>query len=204
SRRLEKATGFKSFLYGNLTRDDKTWKSIEAVPRYGFLYFGFRNRVGILSESYVYASYRDRVTASREFVRGVFETAAAHKKRLQALCREADDAAKSAAPGTRVALRHKLVSLPEPATILGLSGGKTMETGKARDVRADVVARPEPTLTVARPYAYFVPPSFAKAVETLQRHGIRVEKLREATTLDVEVHRIDKLTRAKPFQKHAL
>src|SRR5262249_15572265 len=54
------------------------------------------------------------------------------------------------------------------------------------------------------PYAYFVPSSFAKAVETLQRHGIRVEKLRSATPLDIEVYRIDKVTRAKPFQKHAL
>src|SRR5262249_12416806 len=185
SRRLEKATGFKSFLYGNLTGDEK-WKSIEGLPRYGFLYVGFLNRIGILSESYVYAPYRDRVTASREFVRGCFETAAAHKKRLSELCREADEAVRTAAPGTRVALRHKLVAQPQPATILGLSGGKTSQTGKPRDVRADVIARAEVTLAVPRPHAYLVPPTFAKAVETLQRHGIRLEKLRETAALDVE------------------
>lgn len=202
-RRLEKATGFKSFVYGNLT-GGTAWKGIEGQPRYSTHYVGFRNRIGILSESYVYAPYRDRVLASREFVRGCCEVAAAHKDQLRRLLRDADRADRDAPPGARVALRHKLTSQPDKATVLVLEGGKTAATGKPRDLRVDVMSRAEATLSAGRPHAYLFPASFAKAVENLQRHGIAVEELRQAVALDVEVYRIDKLTVAKPFQKHNL
>ncbi|MCI0377540.1 MAG: M14 family metallopeptidase [Gemmataceae bacterium] len=203
-RRLEKASGYKAYFYGNFAGNPKQWETTLAQPRMGFHYLGFRNRIGILSESYVYAPYRDRVLATHGFVRACLEFAADNQEAIRKLLKEADDSGRSPAPDARVALRHKLVPLPKPVTILGLEGGKTPATGKAKDFQIDYLGRTEATLSVTLPYAYLVPATFPGVVENLQRHGIEVEKLREDTRLDVEVYRVDGIARQKPFQKHAL
>jgi hypothetical protein len=203
-RRLEKSSGYKAYYYGNFAKGNARWEPTLAQPRFGFHYLGFRNRIAILSESYVYAPYRDRVLATREFVRACFEFAADNKERLRKLLDDADRADRDAAPGTRVAVRHRLAPLAKQVTVLGLEGGKTAATGKPRDYQVDYLGRTEATLTVGRPYAYLVPARFAQAVETLQRHGIEVEALREEAALDVEVYRVEKVTQGKLFQKHSL
>jgi dipeptidyl aminopeptidase/acylaminoacyl peptidase len=203
-RRLEKATGYKAGYYGNFDKDRVRWEPTLAQPRYGYHYLGFRNRIGILSESYVYAPYRDRILASRAFVRGCFEFAAEHKEQIRKLLQAADKAERDAAPGIPVALRHKLLPLPQKMTVLGLEGGKTPSAGTPRDYRLDYLGRAEATLTASRPYAYLFSPRFARAVDTLQRHGIEVEELREDIELDVEPYQVEKVTMAKVFQKHPL
>src|SRR5262249_30161884 len=67
-KRLEQATGYKSFFYGNFSADRTRWETYPVTPRYGIVYVGLRDRIAILSESYSYAPYRDRVMASRGFV----------------------------------------------------------------------------------------------------------------------------------------
>ncbi|MCI0639312.1 MAG: M14 family metallopeptidase [Gemmataceae bacterium] len=203
-QRLEKACGYKAFFYGNFAGNPKQWETTLAQPRMGFHYLGFRNRIGILSESYVYAPYRDRVLATQGFVRACLEFAADNQEAIGKLLKEADDAGRSPAPDARVALRHKLVPLPKPVKILGLEGGKTPATGTAKDFEIDYLGRTEATLSVTLPFAYLVPATFPGAVENLKRHGIKLERLSEDIRFDVEVYRIDKIVRQKPFQKHAL
>jgi dipeptidyl-peptidase 4 len=201
-RRFEKATGSRAFFYGNFTKKHTVWESYPALPRYGTQYAGLRNRIGILVESYSYAPYKDRVLASRAFVRACLDYAVANRDRLRKLLT-------SAQPGKTVALRHKLTPLPRPVTVLGFveeeKDGKRASTGKPRAYQVEHLARAEATLTVPRPHAYLFPATYAKAVEVLQRHGITVEELREDIELDVETYRIDKFTRAaRPYQKHQL
>ncbi len=68
-KRLEQRTGYRSFFYGNFSDDRQRWETYPAQPRYGTHYIGLRNRIGILSEAYAYASYKDRVLVTLEFVR---------------------------------------------------------------------------------------------------------------------------------------
>ena len=42
--------------------------------------------------------------------------------------------------------------------------------------------------SVARPFAYLIPPRCSEAVATLQRHGLDVQELREDIELDLEVY----------------
>ena len=99
-RMLEKKTGFKSFVYGNFSRDRTKWETYGHTPRYSTQYVGMRGRIGILSESYSYAPYKDRIIASREFVRAWLEylrgpqrrdSQAARRKRSGQGNRHADD-----------------------------------------------------------------------------------------------------------------
>ncbi len=202
-RRLEKQGGKKSYFYGNLVRGKKVWESYPAQPRYGVQYVGLRNRIAILSESYVYAPYRDRVLATRDFVQACLGYAADHRAAIQQQLRNADQA--TVAARAPVALRHKFVPQPKPVTILALEGGKTAATGKPLDVSANYLGRAAATLNVARPFAYLLPPR-PKVLDALQRHGVVVEALRaDRPDLAVEAYRIDKVTHAgKPFQEHRL
>ena len=75
-RRMEKATGYKSFYYGNFSEDHTQWNSYPAWPRYGTQYVAARGRLSILSEAYAYASYRDRIFVTKEFVLGCARLAA--------------------------------------------------------------------------------------------------------------------------------
>ncbi len=70
-KRLEKLSGFPSFTYGNFERNHTRWEAFPSEPRYSTHYVGMRCRIGILSESYAYASFKDRVIAGREFVRSI-------------------------------------------------------------------------------------------------------------------------------------
>ncbi len=212
-RLLEKRGGYKSFFYGIFSRDHTRWETVPAMPRYGTLYVGLRNRIGILSESYSYASYRDRILATRDFVHSILDYSAAHKDRLRTLLAEAREATSRAGREPKatdqVAIRSKLVPLDRPVTILGFveeeKNGRRVATGQPKDYPAQYVGVAAPTLSVRRPYAYLLPAAHAKVRENLQRHGVTVEELRADATLDVEVYRIDKVTRAaRAFQNHRL
>jgi hypothetical protein len=210
---LEKRAGYKSFFYGNFSRDHTRWETVPATPRYGTLYVGLRNRIGILSESYSYAPYRDRVLATRAFVQSILEYSAAHKDQLRTLLTDARQATAKAGrepnAADRVALRCKVVPVARPVTVLGFveeeKNGRRVATTQPKDYRAQYVGACEPTLSVRRPYAYLFPPTLAKVAENLQRHGLSVAKLRADAKLDVEVYRIDQVTRApRRFQNHEL
>jgi hypothetical protein len=212
-RRLEQRSGYKSFFYGNFSRDHARWETVPAMPRYGTLYVGLRNRIGILSESYSYASYRDRVLATRDFVRSILDYCAVHKDQLRTLLAEAREATIRAGrepkATDRVAIRCQLVPLDRRMTVLGFveeeKNGRRVATAQPKDYAAQYLGACAPTLSIRRPYAYLFPASHAKVRENLQRHGLTVEELRADAKLDVEVYRIDKITRAaRVFQNHRL
>ena len=53
----------------------------------GTTYVGLRNRLAVLSEAYAYAPYKDRVLATRDFVRECLEQASARKDEISRLHR---------------------------------------------------------------------------------------------------------------------
>ncbi|HEY7326747.1 MAG TPA: DPP IV N-terminal domain-containing protein [Gemmataceae bacterium] len=202
SRRLEKRTGYHSFFYGNFSRDRTLWETVPAIPRYGTHYYGLRNRIGILSESYTYAPFRDRVLGSRDFVRSILEYAAENKDKLRTLLREARK------DKDEIALRHRMKPLTRRSTILGFEeerkDGRIVATKTPKDYTVEYIGVAEPTLSVRRPYAYLIPASWVNVIENLQRHGIVLEELREDIELDLEVYRIDKVSKQAVYQKHQL
>ncbi|MBN9519950.1 DPP IV N-terminal domain-containing protein [bacterium] len=189
-RKVKAATGFDTGPYGNFNSDRTRWETYPALPRYGVQYVALRGRIGLLSESYSYAPFRDRVTASGAFVTACLEAAAARKDAV----REATNAAAATLP-----LRTATEAVPGKLTVPGF------ETDAPKDFALDHVARTVPTLAVKPAVTYLIPPQFTAAIETLRRHGVAVEELREEIELEAEVYRIDRIdTAAKAFQGHAL
>jgi dipeptidyl-peptidase-4 len=211
-QRLKKETGYDSYFYGNFADNHTRWVTVPPTPRYGTHYVGLRNRIAILSESYSYAPYKDRVLASRGFVKSICEYAAANREKIDKLLREARRdtvrAGRDLKENDRVVLRSKPAPVGGPHPFLGYveetKNGRRVSTGQPKEYQVTYWGGAEPTLSVRRPYAYLVPASFKSAVETLQRHDLDVEELREDVELDVEAYRIDKIAHAREFQKHRL
>ncbi len=199
---IDKETGYHSFYYGNFINDHKAWESYPPLPRYGIQCFALRNRVGILSESYTYAAFKDRVLVGRAFAHDIFRYVAAHPEDVRRLLAKADK------PRDRIALRTKTVSLGE-RTVLGVveqvRDGKRAPTKEPKDYKLQLSTGVEGAVLVQRPWAYLVPAQYASAVETLRRHGIPVEELREPVELDVQVYKVQSAAKAdRLFQKHKL
>ena len=64
----------------------QAWASFEAVPRYHNNYVGLRNRFALLSEAYAYATFKDRITATRYFVEEALNYASANADKLKKAC----------------------------------------------------------------------------------------------------------------------
>jgi dipeptidyl aminopeptidase/acylaminoacyl peptidase len=209
-RRLEKKTGFKSYFYGNFSADRSRWETVPPTARYSTHYVSLHNRIGILSESYSYASYKDRVLASKAFVQSICEYTAENKDKLAKLLSEARQATVKAGQNPQekdtIVLRHKPAPLGRPFNFLGFveekKGDHRVPTDRPKEYELVYYGDAEPTLSVRRPNAYLFPATLGHVAENLQRHGIAVEELREDIELDLEVYRIDKITRAELFQKH--
>jgi dipeptidyl-peptidase 4 len=197
---MEKATGYKSTTYGNFNADRTAWESYPATPRFGIQWAALRNRIALLSESYTYAPFKDRVLASKAYTRGIFQYVAARPDEVRKLLAKADQ------PRDRIPVRTKTVSRGE-GSILGfveeMKDGRRVATKEPKDYKVAVQNGVEPTVVVQRPFAYLFPASFTGAIETLQRHGITVEELREDIELDLQVYKVEKVAQAeRVFQKH--
>ena len=198
---VKKATGFDSFAYGDFDDTHEAWVTYGTGPRYGTQLYSLRGSVGVLSESYTYASFADRVKASYAFVKGNFEYAAAHADELKKLT---DDAK---TPRKTVTLRAKAVARDKPLTVLGwveeTKDGKTVRTDTPKDYTCRILDKLEPTREVTLPPAYLFPAEYAAAALALRRQGVIVEELREGIELDVEEYTVTASTQAeKEFQKH--
>jgi dipeptidyl aminopeptidase/acylaminoacyl peptidase len=198
-QRLEKK-GYAGFYYGNFSRDHTRWETYEDWPRYGVQYVGLRGRLGMLSESYVYAPFRDRVMASRDFVRLCFEYVTEHKAEVRRLI------GRRGAVET-LALKTAPEPLEKPFQLRGYvettRDGRRAATAEKKDYEVRYYGREVAEEAAPRPYAYLFPAKYAKTVEVLQRHGIAVEELREDIELEVNSFRVEKMERAeRAYQGH--
>jgi dipeptidyl-peptidase 4 len=199
-RRLKKHGGYDSFFYGNFSRNHDRWSTYPAEPRFSTQYGGLHNHVAILVESYSYAPYKERVLASRDFTLSCFEYAAENKDKIRKVLSEARKEQAEPGKDASVALQHKVIARAKPVTVMGFDGDKPFDY---QNVKLEDLC--EPTVTVKRPFAYVFPAGQNKVLQVLQRHGIRVEELREDVELDVEAYRVDEIKHAEQaFQKHNL
>ena len=203
AEKVKKSAGFDIAPYGNFSPDRTKWETYPALPRYGVQYFTLRGRIGILSESYSYAKFKDRIDAGYLFVKACFEVAAAEKGTIARMF-AADDASKRT-----VAVRTRTIAYEAKQPILGfveeVKDGKRIATDRPQTYTIEWIGQVKPELLVQPPYAYLIPPKYTDAIDTLRRHGITVEELREDIDLDIQAYTVTEVdTAARPFQKHKL
>ncbi|WP_168155882.1 DPP IV N-terminal domain-containing protein [Isosphaera pallida] len=199
---LERATGFTSTFYGYFDRAGERWLSYPGHARYGTNYQGLRGCVSVLTEAYSHAPYKDRVIATREYVRAILERVARDRDQVHALCQQARRESQGQV-GDPIAIRERIKPVSQPLVVQGYERHSDQNAPKDYTVSwmNDIVADE----TVPRPFAYLLPPEASQAVATLERHGLTVQTLSEPIELELEVDRIDALEHSeRTFQNHRL
>ncbi|HEY2825881.1 MAG TPA: M14 family metallopeptidase [Gemmatimonadales bacterium] len=204
------------YYYGNVPGgveqnpgSERGWFTFDHRPRFNNNYVGLRNRVAILSEAYAYASFEDRISATRWFVNEILDYARVHTSQIRRTVAHADSVS---VVGTDLALRADLQRGDSVTILLGeVDEQRNPYTGRIVWIRKNVV-HPEQmpewgtfkaTESTKAPSAYFVPPDLAPAINSLDDHGITYTRLTAESSRNVERFVIDSSSQAgNEFQGH--
>lgn len=211
TQRIRDRDGWHFYYYGNAQGrgGEMGWYTFDHRPRFNNNYLGLRNRVGILSEAYAYASFRDRVLSTLRFVEEVLDWAADDADAI----RTAVQAAESPVVGQDLPVRATFQGSDRPVEILM---GEVEElrhpyTGAVVLNRLDVET-PTPmteygtfrgTDVETVPSWYVIPPEVDVAVDRLGAHGVAMTVNPTDRPAAVEVFVVDSTAvAARPFQGH--
>jgi hypothetical protein len=218
TQRIKQMDNWDMFYYGNVpeTPVDRGgggqaggWYSFDHRPRFSENYWGLRNRIGILSEAYSYATFQDRINATRRFVEEGLDYAWAHASEIRRITATADA---RAIIGDSLPLRARLHRGPDIPVLRGEVVEETNPYTGQRMLRRTDLRRPEMmadyttfegTEFERAPRRYFVPATLTAVIERLAAHGVRTTRLELPLALAGERFRIDSTwIAAREFQGH--
>jgi len=231
---MKRVHGWDLFYYGGPTRSgERAWACDDDLykPRYTHTYFGIRNRLGILSEAYSYATFEDRIRATTWFVEELVDYVVAHGAAIRAATAAADA---ESIIGTQQAVRGKLVRTADSVPIVLADVVEERNpyvpdrpmlrrvNGSERVENMPFLGTIQATETSLAPRAYVIPASsapggargasadpaarmLAAVIDRLEAHGIRYARSSSEQTLQAERFRIESSTQdAQEFQGHKL
>jgi hypothetical protein len=205
---------WKLFYYGNLPAPGSPhppgWYTFDHRPRFSTNYAGLRGIMGVLVESYAYASFEARIEATYAFLEALLNFAASHARSIR---RQVERARTVAPIGEPIALRARIAAAPKPALILlgavdslrhPYTGGLLLQRREA--VFPEILPlydRFEPTETLSLPRGYLVPSGLDVVHDLLEVHGIPCLPLEAGATVNAEVFRVDSvITADRPYEGH--
>ena len=190
---VKRTNGWDFYWYGNVPAPESPWAAGPGAergwytydwrPRFSNHYWGLRNRFGILSETYSYLTFRDRIAVQKRFVEAVLDWAAANAARIRAATAAAD---RQDVRGRTLAVTSRLRRTGPSTLLMGeVTEERNPYSGQPMELRRNVV-RPErmpefigydAAATERVPAAWLVPDSMGDVADRLRAHGIRVEPL---------------------------
>jgi zinc carboxypeptidase len=196
--------------------ETKIWRTFDHRPRFGNNYCGLRNRLTILSEAYSYLDFKGRVAVTEAFVEEIFKYSALHADEITALIKRVDDDM-IRGRGGRQGVEFELKPLEKPASILvgEVEKLKNPRSGKMMTAMIENKLTPTPmpdfglfaatkSLALPRAYIFRNEDGMKSVLAKLLAHGVAVEELTEALTVEVESFIIDDVKKAaRAFQGHA-
>jgi hypothetical protein len=216
TQRIKQTDDMDLYYYGNFPGREgeqpgaeRGWYTFEHRPRFSNNYWGLRNRVGILSEAYSYATFQDRIKATLRFVEETVTYAAAHASQIRGIT-EAADAHRII--GESLAVRARMHHGADAPILRGETADSINPFTGQRMLRRLDVRRPEmmPDYTTFEgseyervPRAYYVPANLAAVIERLNLHGVMTTRLAQQEVVTGQRYRIDSTwTAAREFQGH--
>jgi Zinc carboxypeptidase len=209
---IQRKDGWALHSYGDVEGQapERVWTTVEDLPRYTHNYWGLRNRVGILSETYSYLTFQERIATVSRFLEEILNFSHANADRIRRVTNDADA---RLLVGQRLSLRSRVKRSDMKAEIL--MGDTAQEinpfSGQTMLRRLDV-HKPErmwlentfeSTESERVPSAYYIPAALTVFIERLRAHGIRVERLDQPATLGLEEFRIQSTQlAAQTFERH--
>ncbi|HEX8178266.1 MAG TPA: M14 family metallopeptidase [Pyrinomonadaceae bacterium] len=189
---------------------DPVGKGVEgfiSTPRFATGYAPLRNRPGLLIETHMLKDYRTRVRGTYDLLRAALEEVNRDPDGLRRVVRAADEEVinegRAYDPAHKVAVRLDFTDKPVPRLIKGVefhteqsdvSGAERVVYGtKPMDYTVPFFNETRVVTSVAPPLYYVIPPQWTDAIAVLAAHGLHLERLAEATSIEVESYRFSEV-----------
>lgn len=172
-----------------------------APPRFSTGYAAIRNRAAVLIETHMLKPYKARVTATYRLLVEILRHVNASAAALTRAAREADEETVRMFSTVRdtafFPVAFSAGTASTPLRFLGyessmeksdISGGTFQRWDHARPLTVTIPMFDEvrPSKRIRPPLAYIIPQEWRGAIDVLRAHGVLLERLPVAQTLDVE------------------
>ncbi|HTP12438.1 MAG TPA: M14 family metallopeptidase, partial [Bacteroidota bacterium] len=194
------AHGWRIFPYGDYrwqSPPDSGWFTFSHQPRYGTNYYPLRNRMALLSETYSYVDFENRIKTDRDFINETISFFVTHKNEVMKLVQSLKSEYSKYQPGEQegvtftwadpVMMKHWAGSVDtviDPET-----GLKTFEMRKEiQEMTIPVYDRFKPVLSRPVPVAYAIDNhtgQYNAALENLTLQGIPYSQIESDEPVDV-------------------
>jgi hypothetical protein len=206
---LFRRTGIRTFFYGNFVDEldpSKGWATYSHLPRYGSNYRGLTGSLDILSETYSYLPFEERVRVNREFLHEVFlRTAACGREMVEVVRRAREETA--GLKGDEIPVQAALERCEQPVEIVRRGFRVEIEIDtedprlhvryknfiKSRELKSYTVpyfGRFVGTKRVTRPAGYLIPVELREVATKLGLHGIGMRTVDRSRRARVDRYRI--------------
>jgi len=175
-----------------------------ATPRFATGYAALRNRPGLLIETHSLKPYKSRVRGTYDVLWKTLEEINQSKASLFEANKKADEETvnrgKTYDANRQFPLQIGLTDKSEPFDLKAvdykfedsaISGGKKLVYGtQPKTVTVKKFDEGKITSSVAPPLFYIIPPQWQDAIERLEAHGVRFERLKNESMIEIESYRL--------------
>jgi murein tripeptide amidase MpaA len=189
--------------------------SFISTPRFSTGYTPIRNRPGLLIETHMLKNYRSRVLGTYDLLRFTLEEVNRDPQALLRAVRQADE--QTVAEGQRYeasrtyplqfeltdkATPFKLKAVESRTELSDVSGAVRVVFGtKPVDLTVPLYDETRVTAQASTPLYYIVPPQWKDVIAVLAAQGLRLQRLMESATIEVESYRFSEAKwAATPFE----
>ena len=162
----------------------------------------------ILVENHSLKPFKQRVLGTYVFLEALLQVAGKESAALKKVIQS-----DAALRGNDVVITWVSPEKPDTVTFLGVestlekstvtTGDYVRWTGKPVTQKISHIRVNKPGITVKRPKAYWVPATYTDVIERLAMHGIKMEKITEPKTIEVELYHLqDAKIASEPFEGH--
>ena len=177
-------------------------------PRFSTNYGDLRRIPSILVENHSLKPFKQRVLGTYVFLEALLQIAGKERAALKSAIQS-----DAQLRGGEVVITGVPPEKPDTVTFLGVestlekssvtTGDYVRWTGKPITQKILYTRFNKPGIAVKRPKAYWVPATYKDVIERLAKHGIEMEKITEAKTMDVDLYHLrDAKISNEPFEGH--
>lgn len=213
-RQKMKDKGWEIFDYGNFRRGspEDGWYTYNPLPRYSSNYYGLKNRLGLLSETYSYVDYKTRIDVAEDFVKSTIGFMADHAQDVQQLKSELNSVAHSDTLQGMISYDYLdnpanfelLISNLDTVYKEDLDANMYKRMGIADTVTSKLYNGFRATQTRPVPFAYALDNrsgQYDHLVANLQEHGIAVDTVHSTAEVPVQRFEISSFEQAEqPYE----
>jgi len=213
-------SGLRMYLYGGFRGGwpPTEWRTYSHLPRYITNSMGFRNRLGILSETFRYDTFEKRIFSAKMFVLSILEYTNTHADEIVEVIKKSEEETvkqiKENAGNFQKGVQFSMAPLDETINLLvydtvpGEIDARGREQRRRLDRRvwfSDVrtFQRFEPTKMSTVPRGYVFPAELENVADKLKQHGINVTVLDESALFEGEEFTVTGFSQSSRLnQKH--